>query len=150
MSTFDYTYEERTNRDINAGLYVPFYIETPVEDLTVTIGAEDSEVINVAGQVVDPGGDPILERMSIRMIMFTDADYDTLDAAMTGVTTSIGTNGLITQVVTTSIDMYILTDDEGKFDIDFTDASGGAETSACGFVLPNGKFVEGGVILFTA
>ena len=149
MGTFDYTQAER-QRDVNAGLYMKFYIETPIEDLDVTIGAEDSEVINVAGQVVDPAGDAIEEQVVVQMIMFTDANYDTLDAAMTSVTIAIGTDGMIVRENTANIDVLILTDDEGKFDIDFTDAGGGAETSFPGFILPNGKFVEGGEILFTA
>jgi len=146
-STFDYTQEER-DRDVTSEHYMKFYIETPIEDIEVVIGDETTEVINVACQIVDPAGDPILEQFVVRMIMFTSDAYDTLDAAMTGVTTAIGTDGFVLEVITTSIDMIIRTDDEGKFDIDFTDASDGGETSFLGFILPNGKFIEGGAILF--
>ena len=149
MSTFDYTYEER-QRDVNAGLYVPFYIEAPVEDLEVTIGLEDTEAITVSCQVVDPGGDAIEERMEVRMTLFTDGDYDTLKgAAPTDVTVDPST-GMILQEVGEDYDVKYLTDDAGALVLVFTDSNTGAQEFYLGFILPNGKFVEGGKVLFTA
>jgi hypothetical protein len=144
MGEFDYTYEER-QRDVNAGLYVPFYIETPVEDLTVSISAETGEVITATCQVVDPGGDDIEERMKVRMILFTDGNYDTVSAAMTSVTVAAST-GLVLFENTADADIDFTTDDLGALVITFTDAAAGTETAWLGFILPNGKFVEGGQV----
>ena len=148
MTTFDYTYAER-QRDVNSELYVPFYIESPVEDLEVTIGAEDSEVITVTCQVVDPGGDEIEERMLVRMVLFTDDDYDTLESAMSNIAIAAST-GMLVEVNEAGVDIDFLTDENGTLVLTFTDSNTAAETGALGFILPNGKFVEGGTILFTA
>ena len=148
MSTFDYTQEER-QRDVGAGLYIPFYIEAPVEDLETSIGAEDSEVITVTCQVVDPGGDDIQERQHVRMILFTDDDYDTIDSAMSNIAIA-ATTGMIVEVNEAGVDIDFLTDDDGTLVLTFTDSNTGSETGALGFILPNGKFVEGGTILFAA
>lgn len=148
MGSFDYTYAER-QRVTNDELYVPFYIESPVEDLEVTIGAETSEVITVSCQVVDPGGDEIEERQLVRMILFTDDDYDTIDSAMTSVAIA-ATTGMIVEVNEAGVDIDFLTDENGALVLTFTDSGTGAETCALGFILPNGKFVEGGTILFAA
>ena len=151
MSTFDYTQEER-QRDINAGLYVPFYIETPVGDLEVTIAAEDTEMIAATCQIVDPGGEPISGRQQLRMMLFDSADYDALKgAAPTSVTVDPATgSGIILEEVGEDYDVVYLTDDDGELILEFTDAAGGAENFWLGFILPSGKFVEGGEVLFTA
>lgn len=148
-STFDYTYEER-QRDINAGLYVPFYIESPVGDLEVTIGDETTEVISVTCQVVDPGGEPITGRQQVRMTLFDSADYDALKgAAPTGVTVDPATgSGIIFQEVGEDYDVIYLTDDAGEIILEWTDAADGGEEFWMGFTLPSGKFVEGGKVLF--
>lgn len=152
MSTFDYTYEQR-QRDINAGLYVPFYIEAPIEDLEVTIGTEEQteDVILVDCVVVDPGGDAIEEIMKVRMVLFTDDAYDTVATAFT--TTNItAPTGQILHVNTTDVDIDFLTDDAGELQLSFEDASGSGDSTEdryLGFILPNGKFVEGGQVAFT-
>lgn len=148
MSEFDYTYEER-QRDVNAGLYVPFYIEAPVEDLDVEIGAETGEVITVTCQVVDPGADPIEERMQVRMILYTTSAYDTVASAMANVAIAAAT-GSIAFERTAGVDLDFHTDDDGALVLTFTDSAGGSESGFLGFVLPNGKFVEGGEVAFAA
>jgi len=148
MSEFDYTAEER-ERNTVAELYVPFYIENPVEDLEVTIGDETGEVITVTCQVVDPGGDEIEARQLVRMVLFTDDDYDTLDVLMTDIAIA-ATTGLEIEVNEPGIDIDYLTDENGTLVLTLTDSGGGSQTGALGFVLPNGKFVEGGTILFAA
>ena len=146
MGTFDYTYAER-QKTPTAEHYQKFYIETPIEDMTVTIGDEDTEVITVTCQVVDPAGDAIEEVMQVRMVLFTDENYDTLDAAMTDVTIA-ATTGLLVAAHTAGVVIDFLTDATGKLVLTFADDSDGAEEGFVGFILPNGKFVEGGEIAF--
>lgn len=152
MGTFDYTYDER-QRDINAGLYIPFYIEAPVEDLEVSIGteAQDTDTILVDCQVVDPGGDAIEEVMVVRMVLFTDGTYATVASAFT-TTNILAPTGQILHVNTADVDIEFLTDDAGELQLSFEDASGGGDSTEdrfLGFILPNGKFVEGGQVAFT-
>jgi hypothetical protein len=146
MSEMDYTQAER-QRNSTAEHYQKFYIETPIEDLDVTVAAEAADVITVSGQVVDPAGDPIEEQMQLRMILFTDTDYDTLDSALTDVTVAF-TTGLQVAAHVAGVIIDFLTDADGAFEMTFTDASDGTQTGAVGFVLPNGKFVPGGEITF--
>jgi len=145
MGTFDYTYEER-QRDTNSELYVPFYIESPVEDLEVTISAEAANVITVTCQLVDPGGDEILERMAVRMLYFDSADYDALGSAIDVVIA--WTDGMEVEVNNTGTDIDCLTDDDGLLVMTFTNAADADIETWLGFILPNGKFVEGGHMAF--
>jgi len=139
-STFDYTQLERWNRDITAGHYQKFYIETPVEDVEFTIGAEQTNVINVAFQVVDPAGDAINEQVVLQLFICSD-DAGTTPAAG-NVTVAEGTDGSILVDGTSGAGegaIVVLTDDEGKADLDFTEAVGAA-TKYIGCILPNGKY----------
>jgi hypothetical protein len=154
MSEFDYTQEER-QRDINEGLYIPFYIDDVIDDLEVTIGDETSEVITVTCALVDPAGTNIPRKTLIRLVLFTDDDYDdVIDNVLTGITIAATTGKLLPSELhfnsETGIDMLFVTDANGDLVITFTDAGAGSQTAALGFILPNGQFVEGGTILFAS
>ena len=146
MGTMDYTQAER-QRDTVSELYQKFYIETPIEDLEVTVSAEDTEVVTVTGQVVDPAGDAINEAVVVQVVMFTDEDFDTLDAAIAGITPAATTGTILTTSPT--IDFQVLTDATGKFVLTWTDASDQTASTFPLFILPNGKAVQGDEIAFT-
>jgi hypothetical protein len=146
MGTFDYTYAER-QRTSTAEHYQKFYIETPIEDLEVTVSDEATEVVTLTGQVVDPAGDPIGETVVLRMIMFTDEDFDTLDAAIANIDVA-ATTGMILKEMAADIDFLIKTDATGKFVLTWTDTADQDASTFPGFILPNGKFVEGPEIAF--
>lgn len=147
MTEFDYSYEER-QRVIKDGTYIPFYIENPIEDLEVTISDEALDVITVSCQIVDPGGDAIEERVLVRLVLFTDENYDTLDAAL-GNLVITATTGLEVEVNNAGTDIEYLTDEEGALVLSFDDTTDdGDKTTYLGFILPNGKFVEGGEVTF--
>ncbi len=145
MGEFDYTAEERQRNTVDE-LYDPFYIENPPKDLEVTISAEVANVITVTCQVVDSGGDAIEERMAVRMLYFDSEDYDALGSAIDVVIA--WTTGMEVEVNTIGTDIDCMTDDAGLLVMTFTNAADADIETWLGFILPNGKFVEGGHMAF--
>lgn len=146
MGTFDYTHAER-QRDINGGLYVPFYIESPVEDAEFTLAAETvGNMIEVTLQVVDPGGDAIEKTQQVVLFFASDEDALTAEAMAGGVSVATGT---LLQAVVADQHLVCLTDATGALVVELTDATGAA-TYYLGVVLPNGKYVVSGAIVFAA
>jgi hypothetical protein len=78
--------------------------------------------------------------------LFTDGDFDTLDAAISGVTVAATTGVILTASPT--VDFQVKTDATGKFVLTFTDASDQDASTFPLFILPNGKTVEGDEIAF--
>lgn len=143
-SEFDYTLEER-QVDVNAGLYQKFYIVTPVEDIEFTIGAEDSEVIEVQCQVVDPAGDAMEDSYALRAYVTSDED-GLIPSAISNVAVT-ATTGTI-QVNTTEKEIEFVTDETGLVVFDFTDSNTGSETGYLAIFLPGGKMAVSGAITF--
>lgn len=139
MGTFDYTYAER-QRDMDAEHYQKFFIKDPIDTIDFTVGAETADVINVALQVVDPHGDPIEQVMALDCYVCSDAEGK-IPAVITDVTVAVGTDGTILKINTANRDFMLLTDEEGKADLDFTDSGDGAETGYLAVKLPDGNFV---------
>lgn len=149
-SEFDYTYEER-DRDVNAGLYQKFYIETPVGDMEFTIGAEDSEVIEVQAQMVDPAGDPMGSEYILSFQCTSDVDGET-PAAPANITIAATTGTILTGYpgYVAHESFQVLTDATGLAVFTFTDASTGSVTSYLACALPNGAHVVSAAITFAA
>lgn len=155
MSEFDYTYEER-QRDVDAKLYSRFFVDDVIDDLSVSIGDETDDVITVTCALVDPNGDNIARSSVIRLIFFTDENYDTVVstaltddniaiAATTGTMLPVGYGGVLGK------DVYFATDADGDLVITFTDETAqgaGVQNFFLGFFLPNNQFVAGGEIQF--
>jgi len=135
MSTFDYTYEER-QRDVNRGLYIPFYIETPVGDADIEVGAEAADVIEVTIQVVDPGGDPIEDVMSLMVTACSDAAGTTPVATTGGIA---ATTGAVIAELVADTSFQFTTDELGKAVLEVTDTN--VADIFLGFTLPGGKYI---------
>jgi len=144
-STFDYTQEER-DRDINAGLYQKFYIVTPVEDIEFTIGAEDTEVIEVQCQVVDPAGDAMEDTFCLQVLICSDED-GLIPAAFSSVTLA-ATTGTVQVETTADQDLQCVTDETGLLVFDLTDSATSAETRYMAVKLPGGKMAVSEAITF--
>lgn len=148
-SEFDYTQgasPDGRHRDINEGLYQKFYIVTPVEDVDFTIGAEDTEVIEVQAQVVDPAGDAMEDTFALRVFITSDA-AGLIPAAMTSVAVT-ATTGTVQVITTANEDLQVVTDATGLAVFDFTDSATGAETGYLAVLLPGGKMAVSGIIEF--
>jgi hypothetical protein len=144
-SEFDYTLEER-QVDVNAGLYQKFYIVTPVEDIEFTIGAEDSEVIEVQCQVVDPAGDAMEDVYSLQLFITSD-EAGLIPAVFTSVTMA-ATTGTVQVITTADEDLQFATDDTGLIVFDLTDSATSAETRYMAIRLPGGQLAVSGAITF--
>ncbi len=149
-SEFDYTQEER-DRDINAGLYQKFYIETPIGDMEFTIGAETSEVITVTAQMVDPAGEAMEVEYILPFNVCSDVDGET-PAAMASITVAATTGTILTAYpgYVASETFQVITDATGKAVFTFTDAAAGTLTGYLACDLPNGAHVVSGAITFAA
>jgi len=147
-SEFDYTQAERWDRDITAGQYQKFYIETPIEEVEFTIGAMATRTVTVGVQVVDPAGDAIAEQFTLQLFLCSDDAGTT--PAYGNVTVAEGADGnILVNGLATDTAIVVVTDDEGKVELDFTLASG-ALTRYLGCVLPNGKYQVSTVLTWTA
>jgi hypothetical protein len=135
MSEFDYTFEER-QRYINAGLYIPFYIETPIGDADIVIGAEAADVIEVSIQVVDPGGDAIEEAMVLTVTACSDAVGTTPAATSGGIA---ATTGAVLNELAVDTSYQIVTDEFGLAVIEVTEVA--AKDVYLGIILPGGKYI---------
>jgi len=134
-STFDYTQEER-QRDVTAGLYQKFYIETPVEGIVFSIGAEAAGDIEVGLQVADPAGDALLNKYGLEVIVCSDAVGDT-PAASDGLAVS-GVGAEIT-VFAAAQHVLFATDENGNLELTVTKSSAG--TLYLAVKLPNGEYI---------
>ena len=147
-SEFDYTYEER-DRDVNAGLYQKFYIETPIGDMEFTIGTETSEVIEVQAQMVDPAGDAMGSEYILSFQVTSDMEGET-PAAPASVTVTATTGTILTGYpgYVANESFQVLTDATGLAVFDFTDAIAGTLTMYLACALPNGTHAVSGAITF--
>lgn len=147
-SEFDYTFEER-DRDVNAGLYQKFYIETPIGDMEFTIGAEETEVIEVQAQMVDPAGDPMGVEYVLNFQCTSDATGET-PAAPSGITIAATTGTILGNYpgYAANASFQVITDETGLAVFTFTDASTGTLTMYLACALPNGAFVVSDAITF--
>lgn len=151
-STFDYTQAERWNRAVTEEHYQKFYIETPIEDVTITVGAEASEKILVTLQVVDPAGDPIERQTTIEFFVCSDAACKTIAAiANTTVLVKSPSAAYILKSITAQAHLVVVTDDTGKAVLEVTDTGAATKTGYCSVLLPNGTYVVAeDAIVFTA
>lgn len=111
---------------------------------TITVGAEDNDVINVAIQLTDENGDALAVRSSLLAYVSDDADGDSV-AGTAPDTVAIGTDGVAIPLVAGKC--FLLTSEsDGDIDLDFTED--GADTWYLILVLPTGKLVASGAITF--
>jgi len=145
MSEFDYTQEERTDRDVTSKLYSSFFA---VEDVAFVIPAEDTNVVAAELQLVDLAGQPVLKSMLLEIYLSSDADNITVAAADTAMAiTAAGAGTLVLE--TTEGGIYTFqTDENGKLDIDVTDT--GSLTRYLIAKLPNGELAVSSLLTFAA
>lgn len=115
-------------------------------DAEFTIGAEAANEINVAVQLVDPGGQPLEAPTGITAYLSDTADGLTPTAATVD-TVAIGTNGSLIDI-TAATSFVIVSDADGQFDLDIGEA--GAGTWYLTLILPSGAIVVSDAITFAA
>ena len=112
-----------------------------------TIGAEATNVINVAVQLTDGNGDNIASQTTFYAYLSDDADGSSLAATAPATSVAIGTDG-IADVITTKLSWMLTTESDGNVDIDITET--GTDTWYLVCVMPLGNQVISGAITFAA
>lgn len=115
-------------------------------DATFTIGAEASNIINVAIQLKDRGLD-VTQRVSLNAYISSDANGDSV-VGTAPTTVAIGTDGLAIPLVAGKC--FLLTSEaDGDIDLNIT-LSSGAATYYLVLVMPDGSLKVSGAITFAA
>jgi len=144
MSEFDYTLEERTDRDITSKLYSSFFA---VSDIAFVVAEVDTSKWNVNIQLVDLAGQPVLKSMVLEVYMSSDPDDIIPSGATSWAITAAGAGTLVLDTTAGEIATF-QTDAEGKLDITLTET--GALTSYMIAKLPNGELSVSDLITFVA
>ena len=113
---------------------------------TITVGAEATNVINVAIQLTDYLGEDIAAPACIKAYCCTTSAGTTKETTTVSTEAAIKTDGELT-VVTAKTEYNLLSEADGDIDIDFTDT--GTNSFYLALVLPTGKIVVSDVITFT-
>lgn len=136
-SEMDYTYEER-QRDVNAGLYQRFFFENePGDVISWVVGDEDTNAIEVSGQIADLGGAALEAQYMLEVYMADDADgTPSATAPDGGVAVSVGSE---VSAIEAGLHLSIKTDATGAFEITVTESS--ATSFWLAVKLPSGKVI---------
>jgi hypothetical protein len=112
---------------------------------TFTIGAEGSNIINIALQLKDGNGDALSVRGAIDAYFSDDANGDSVITTAPSGAVAIGTNGvLIDQIAKKAF--RLISESNGTIDINITEA--GAKTMYLIVILPTGKLIASTAITF--
>lgn len=119
---------------------------SPALDAKITVGAEDTNVINVAVQMLDyDNGSEINERVQVGFYLSDDANGDSIAATAPSGGMAIGTDGLMIEWTDNKAGVLVCESD-GDIDIDITET--GADTWYLILVMPDGRLVASGAITF--
>lgn len=114
--------------------------------VTMVVGTEAANVINVACQFEDAHGKALAVPGSLNFYLADDAAGLNPTAVAPDVGISIGTDGALIESVA-NIAGIAISEADGDIDIDIEDATG-TPTWYLVFVLPNGKLAISGAITF--
>lgn len=91
---------------------------------TFTIGAEGSNIINVACQLKDATGTNPTSRRCVYVYLSDDAEGDGISGTALTSAMAIGTNGTIIEVMTAALSAMVTTNATGAFDLNLTYTTG--------------------------
>jgi hypothetical protein len=114
-------------------------------NVAIVVGAESTNVINVAIQINDGAGTAMAARMGFLMYLSDDVAGDSIVATAPDGGWAIGTDGLEIPVVTNKAS-YFVSEADGDIDINITES--GTDTFYLIVVLPDGSLVASGAITF--
>ena len=115
-------------------------------DASFTVGAEASNVINVAVQLLDRlNGNEVGERIAVPFYLSDDANGDSVAASAASGGIAIGTDGLMIEWTTDKAGLLV-SESDGDIDIDITET--GVDTWYLILVMPDGKLQASGAITF--
>lgn len=115
-------------------------------DATMTVGAEASNIINVAIQLKDlRNGNELTERAAVFAYFSNDANGDTNHGADANMSAAIGTDGVLMDLVTDG-PYLLVSESDGDIDVNITKTDTG--TIYLILVMPDGRLVPSGAITF--
>jgi len=115
-------------------------------DANFTVGAEATNAINVAIQLLDrENGNEIAERVSLAWYLANDANGDTPSSVAPTGGAAIGTDGALIEW-TANLSGLVISEIDGDIDITLTDT--GTPTFYLVLVMPDGKLQVSGAITF--
>lgn len=120
-------------------------VELKGYELVLTVGSEDTNVINVAGQLNDAQGNAVEEVAMLDFYLADDAAGTTPSGTAPTGGIAIGTDGALIESVD-NLSGKIITEADGDFDIDITDT--GTPTFYLVVQLPTGGLVISDAITF--
>ena len=117
-------------------------------EVTITVGTEAANVINVAIQLKAQDGTDIAHRAALKMYLSSDANGDTIETSGPD-SWAIGTDGILLPDGGDSlISGVIISESDGDIDINMTHS--GADTFYLNVVTPDGTIHTSGAITFDA
>lgn len=119
-------------------------LDGQVASATITVGAEDTNVVPVTIQLTDGTGAAIAARACILAYLTTDANGDTVNSTA-GMTIGVGTDGTALTIVQDKLSLLI---SEADGDIDLTVTHGDTASTYLQLVMPNGTKVASAVMTF--
>lgn len=125
------------------GLKVDGYISPTAA--TITVGTENTNVINVAIQLTDGNGDDLANAAAVYFYLSDDSGGDGISGTAPTGGVAIGTDGKIAEVVANKCG-WLISETDGDIDVDITDT--GTPTFYLVLVLPSGKVVVSDAITF--
>ena len=120
-------------------------LSTAFASMTLTVGAEDADVINVALQLIDDQGDALSEGRSLLAYLADAADGVAPTATAPDGHIAAGTNGGCIHLITDKV-FLLNTNTSGAVDLDMEEAA--ADTWYLVVILPNGERLVSDAITF--
>ncbi len=118
-----------------------------ITGVTFVIGAEITNVINVAMQLIDPTGADLAVIGNVRVFLSDASTGIGLTAAVPDTSVVIGTDGAIIETTLTSGSWLLQSEADGDIDIDISEV-GGAGTWYVVVVLPDGTQIVSTAVTF--
>lgn len=125
----------------------PFTVLPGVQECTLVVGAEDTNVIKVTGTLKDSSGNALAVRTQVRAYLSDDANGDSIVATAPSGGAAIAANGVAIPVVAGKA-FLITSEANGVFDLNITEA--GTKTEYLIVVMPNGALIASGAITHAA
>lgn len=121
------------------------YASAAVGIASMVVGAENTNVINVAATLKDANNHALGQRVSVFAYISTDSHGDNVTASAPSGGVVIGTNGVAIPLVAGKA-FQLISKSDGTVDLNFTEA--GTPTFYLVIVLPDGSLAVSGPITF--
>jgi hypothetical protein len=110
-----------------------------VDDASITVGAESTNVRAITIQLKKGDGTDIAERQVVHVFVLADANGDAIVGTGGSTGIAIGTDGAILATLTAKKAFIVVSEADGDIDLTWTDT--GTEVAYLGVLLPSGKLV---------